>query len=349
MRSVLSVFLFAVSAAAAQGPWHFVVSGDSRNCGDVVMPAIAKAAAHENAAFYWHLGDFRAIYLIDQDYAQIHNPKQAKKPPTTDYLATAWQDFIAHQLKSFGETPVFLAFGNHELIPPMTSERLIAKFGYWLDMPVIARQRLKDDHEDEAIHGYYHWVQDEIDFITLDNAANRFDSAQLMWLRALLERDTEDASIRAVVTGMHEALPESISKDHSMNQTLLGDASGLDAYHDLLDFKRKSGKPVYVLASHSHYYMPGIYDTAYWRSHGGVLPGWIVGTAGAERYKLPPGAPSGSKEHVYGYLEAIVSDSKEDPIHFEFHELKESDVPQEVQQQFTPEFVHACWVGNPDR
>ena len=45
--------------------WWFAVSGDSRNCGDVVMPAIAKQVREDGASFYWHLGDFRAIYDFD--------------------------------------------------------------------------------------------------------------------------------------------------------------------------------------------------------------------------------------------------------------------------------------------
>jgi len=53
---------------AASKSWKFVVSGDSRNCGDVVMPAIAAGAAANGAQFYWHLGDFRAIYDFDEDF-----------------------------------------------------------------------------------------------------------------------------------------------------------------------------------------------------------------------------------------------------------------------------------------
>ena len=51
--------------------WSFAVSGDSRNCGDIVMPAIAKSAHADNAAFYWHLGDFRALYAPDEDLLQL--------------------------------------------------------------------------------------------------------------------------------------------------------------------------------------------------------------------------------------------------------------------------------------
>src|SRR5882672_2273759 len=52
--------------------WSFVVSGDSRNCGNVVMPAIAAGAEKNGAVFYWHLGDLRAIYTTDEDYQ--HEP-----------------------------------------------------------------------------------------------------------------------------------------------------------------------------------------------------------------------------------------------------------------------------------
>jgi len=65
-----------VSTVLAQTPrhqqnapdWNFAASGDSRNCGDIVVPSIAASAKKNKAAFYWHLGDLRAIYGIDEDY-----------------------------------------------------------------------------------------------------------------------------------------------------------------------------------------------------------------------------------------------------------------------------------------
>ena len=40
---------------------------------------------------------------------------------------------------------------------------------------------------------------------------------------------------------------------------------------------------MYVFASHSHEFLENIYDT---REHRGqVLPGWVIGTAGAEQYR----------------------------------------------------------------
>ena len=141
---LLLILCAAVSLSAQDrsnaASWKFAVSGDSRNCGDIVMPAIAQGVHHDGAAFYWHLGDYRAIYTFDEDYLHTH-------PASTisDYLATAWPDFIQHQLKPFGDLPVFLAIGNHEMISPMTRGKYVAQFADWLDQPVLRRQRLADD------------------------------------------------------------------------------------------------------------------------------------------------------------------------------------------------------------
>ena len=63
-----------------------------------------------------------------------------------------------------------------------------------------------------------------------------------------------------------------------MNQSATGIESGRRVYNDLLKTQNEAHKRVYVLASHSHYFMDGIFNTDYWRANGGVLPGWIVGT-----------------------------------------------------------------------
>ena len=67
-----SAFLFAFAllalAQTSSDTWSFAVSGDSRNCGDFVMPAIAARVKAEHDAFYWHLGDFRWMSQPDQDF-----------------------------------------------------------------------------------------------------------------------------------------------------------------------------------------------------------------------------------------------------------------------------------------
>jgi hypothetical protein len=90
---VVSAAERAKSAPTAPAGWNFAVSGDSRNCGDVIMPAIAESAKKNNAAFYWHLGDLRATAFIDEDY--LHEPEHRQSSPDKNlYDKTEWDDFI---------------------------------------------------------------------------------------------------------------------------------------------------------------------------------------------------------------------------------------------------------------
>jgi hypothetical protein len=66
------LIIFSLIAIAQTSAWRFAVSGDSRNCGSIAMPAIAQGAQAGGALFYWHLGGFRAIYRIERDCAQTH-------------------------------------------------------------------------------------------------------------------------------------------------------------------------------------------------------------------------------------------------------------------------------------
>lgn len=325
---------------------RFAVSGDSRNCGDVVMPAIAAQANAEKAAFYWHLGDFRAIYTFDED--MLHEPEHIAQPLNIySYESAAWPDFLENQIVPFGTVPVFLGIGNHEAIPPKTREALIPQIADWLDAPILRDQRLRDDPRDHLLKTYFHWMMSGADFISLDNAsADQFDAAQLAWFESVLARDKADARVKVIVVGMHEALPDSISSGHGMNESPVGTESGRRVYQDLLHAQNDAHKRVYVLASHSHFYMENIYNTEMWRTHGGVLPGWIVGTAGAVRYPLPAdtSGAGAAMTNVYGYLlGALHADGD---IQFDFHKLDEKDIPAPVTNRFTPEFVHWCFAEN---
>ena len=339
------VLCATASLAAQEQPnsaasWKFAVSGDSRNCGDIVMPAIAQGVRRDGAAFYWHLGDYRAIYTFDEDYLHTH-------PASTisDYLAAAWPDFIQHQLKPFGDLPVFLAMGNHEMISPMTREQYVAQFADWLDQPVLQRQRLADNPNDHVLKTYYHWIERGVDFISMDNAsAEEFDAAQMTWFQGVLAHDAKDSSIRTVVLGMHAALPDSLSAGHSMNDSAQEQSSGRTVYAELVAFRHSTKKNVYVLASHSHFVMNNIYATA---CHAGdVLPGWIVGSAGAVRYRLPQdhAAASVAMTDVYGYLLATVA--PDGSMTFEFKEVKEADVPASVVNEFSHQQVNWCFAQN---
>ncbi|MEP6801069.1 MAG: hypothetical protein ABJC07_03970, partial [Acidobacteriota bacterium] len=139
-------------------------------------------------------------------------------------------------------------------------------------------------------------------------------------------------------------LPDSLAADHSMNDWAQGEKSGRSVYARLVQARK--AKPVYLLASHSHFFMSGIFDTPEKKAPGEVIPGWIVGTAGAVRYRLPAGAAKAkeARTNVYGYLLATVQAGG--AIAFDFREIAESDVSAETAQRLGPEFVHECFAGN---
>jgi len=335
MRNFGFLLLFCAISASAQ-TWQFAVSGDSRNCGDVVMPAIAGSVAATKAEFYWHLGDFRRIYDFDEDM-------QAVKPSNIlDYENAAWPDFIAQQMTPF-TTQVFLAIGNHDVMQPKTQPQWLAQFADWLAQPEIVAQRLKDDPTDHLLKSYYHWIRHAVDFISIDNSSYAFDGPQLKWIEQRIDADMKDASIKTIVLGGHAALPHSLSCDHSMNQTAAGEQSGVEVYKKLLAAS-KAGKKVYLLASHSHFLQTNIFDTDYWRNNGGVLPGWVVGTAGAVRYRLPD--PSQGRTDVYGYLLATVS--PDGSIQFDFKEIQRGAIPAATVTRYGAKLVDWCFVENRD-
>ncbi|HEX4603752.1 MAG TPA: hypothetical protein VH724_07145 [Candidatus Angelobacter sp.] len=354
---VIAAFVITNSAALAQPnsggkpavsdqPWNFAVSGDSRNCGDVIMPAIAAGAQKNHALFYWHLGDLRAIYGPDEDYAQApeHRGKAIDK---NAYLKDAWDDFIQNQIVPFGDLPVFVGIGNHETKRPKTREQFVDKFAKWLDSPALKQQRLADDPKSTAPKTYFHWIQGGVDFIYLDNATqDQFSPEQISWLEGVVQRASANPDVRSVVLGMHAALPDSLAHGHSMNDWQVGAESGRRVYTDLLSFKKQAHKNVYLLASHSHFYMSGIFNSDYWKGHGGELPGWIVGTAGAVRYALPPEAPMAkeSRTKIYGFMVGTVH--SDGSIDFKFEEIKSPDIPAAITQRYTAPFVDFCFNKN---
>jgi calcineurin-like phosphoesterase family protein len=334
--------------AAPGKSWTFVVSGDSRNCGDVVMPAIAAGAAARGAALYWHLGDFRAIYDFDEDF--LAQPDRAgRHTAIADYERLAWDDFIQSQIVPFGNIPVFLALGNHETTSPKIRTEYLTNFADWLTVPAIREQRLRDDPKDHRLRAYYHWIQGGIDFVTLDNATfDQFDNEQLRWFDGVISRAEKNPEVRAIAVGMHAALPDSLASDHSMNDWAQGEKSGRRVYGRLIAARRV--KPVYIFASHSHFYMAGIFDTPEKQTAGEALPGWIVGTAGAVRYQLPETASRAKekKTDIYGFLVGTVEPPGEPPgtVRFDFQEIAEKDIPAETVKRFGTEFVHKCFEGN---
>ena len=335
--------------------WNFVVSGDSRNCGDVVMPAIAAGAQHDHAQFYWHLGDLRAIYKVDEDFAAEQRFRHFLPAPSVeDYVQSAWPDFLQHQVAPFGSMPFFIGIGNHETIPPKTTAQFRIEFRPLLNRPELRTQRLRDAQGTSKIPGtaadqtYFHWTQRGVDFINLDNATgDAFNDVQLAWFDAVIAADLADTAIHSIVVGMHEALPYSKSESHSMCANPTSMQGGMRVYSKLAQAQRE--KPVYVLASHSHYYLADVYNTPHWREAtptASTLPGWVIGTAGAERYALPAGISQGAdaRERTYGYLLGTVAPNGR--VTFEFRALTEDDLQHSRDEDFPAELVTYCTTKN---
>lgn len=362
--ALVPALLAVCSAQAPEATWRFAVSGDSRNCGDVVMPAIAKSVLAHDVRFYWHLGDFRLGSDVDED---IQQPKLTIK----EYQKLAWDDFREHQIAPFGSLTVHLGIGNHELyLHGSTAEDerqshkdFIHYFSQWLG---------------GSNKAYYGWSFQGVDFINLDNSMPYgFDEDQLLWLKTRLEDDqkSKDAKdpeyIHSVAVGMHRALPNSLACGHSMNGDPEYSAednrrsleSGRRVYEYLWEFKNRTGKNVYVLASHSHFYMEDVFNTDYWNNKNEkdqtildskkekeekTLKGWIIGTAGAKRYRLPDNLPPGTlvTSYVYGYLLATVQ--PDHSILFEFQKIIKDDVPAEVTHGFSRGLVDSCFLSNRD-
>ena len=146
---------------------------------------------------------------------------------------------------------------------------------------------------------------------------------------------------------MHEALPGSKGMSHSMCDSPAGIASGREVYNLLWDL-RGGGKKVYLLASHSHFVMDDVYRTPYWKDR--VLPGWIVGTAGAVRYRLPPGQYGSfrcARTDVYGYLLATVL--TDGSIQFAFHEISLDDLRLANAGKTPDSLVQWCYAENKEQ
>lgn len=355
LKSIFAVFLpcaclslaSAVAMSQASGStFTFAVSGDSRNCGDFVMPAIAASVKAEGDALYWHLGDFRAMSAPDQDMVAML--PGGKTPPTPEYQKQAWDDFLTHQVASFGSFPIFLGRGNHENVAPMTRDGYTEKFSKLLNRSEIEAQRKADGADGAPLGPWYHWVHEGVDFITLDNASrDEFSDAQLKWLRGVLDRDLDPRSgVRTIIAGMHEALPHSTGSNHAMDDWELGMRTGELVYTWFYD-AQAAGKHVYLIASHSHFYSPNIFNTPYWKERSAkVVPGMIIGAAGAHRYLLPPKVDPASKTYIYGYVQGSVQ--PDGAITFSLHELSEEDLLKVKWPEAPVDAIHECVIHNRD-
>jgi len=101
---VVAVVLFAEPVSFPQQPggelWHFAVSGDSRNCGDVVMACHCKECPRTNrtSRSIGTLVISDSCSGIDEDMRHRYGDRLT----LADYWRDAWGDFLANQIAPFG-------------------------------------------------------------------------------------------------------------------------------------------------------------------------------------------------------------------------------------------------------
>jgi hypothetical protein len=143
---------------------------------------------------------------------------------------------------------------------------------------------------------------------------------------------------------MHEALPHSRGSEHAMDDWELGVRTGDLVYTWFYD-AQAAGKHVYLIASHSHYYSPNIFNTSYWKQHTNkVVPGFIIGSAGARRYALPRNAEKTARTHIYGFLQGEVH--TDGTIDFTLREMSEGELNKNRWPNAPLDAIHECFVNN---
>lgn len=310
-------------------PWTFTVSGASSDCGNLVMPAIARAARDLGARFHWHLGGFRRVQNIDTDFLFEHQFQQPTAVPTFgDYRQLLLSDVIEHQVAAFRDVPLYVTLGGTDDERPSSRLQYRVALRKQLTNPAITQRRAVEASgkvDTGALPpSYYHWREGVVDFLSVDDAgAGVIDARQLRWLDEVIARAGDDTQVRTVVVGLHAPLPYSRVPGSAMCATSEGVRSGEHLYRALVALQDR-GKHVYIVSAQGHYVLSDLYETGHWIHDGDapkILPGWNAGTAGAEKEPLPEGIATGpsARSGDYGVLVGTVA--PDGTIDFVFHEV----------------------------
>src|SRR6202012_1232789 len=89
--------------------------------------------------------------------------------------------------------------------------------------------------------------------------------------------------------------------------------------------------------------------TAAWQAKGGVLPGWLIGTAGAEHYSVPPEGKSFTTwaENEYGdAVGRVTPGGGAHSIDVQFVPVKSKDLDSGATSEFGADAIDFCFSGN---
>jgi hypothetical protein len=118
---------------------------------------------------------------------------------------------------------------------------------------------------------------------------------------------------------------------------------GSHVYERLLEAQNKYHKHVYALASHSHFYMAGIFNT---QPPERRIPGWIIGGAGAVRYPAPADYSKADDARFNDYGYAIATVQPDGAVVFKFTEIQKGDLKSAAGDRFTDSLVDFCFDKN---
>ena len=236
--------------------------------------------------------------------------------------------------------------GNHETIPPATRDAWLIQFADWLEIPRIRAQRLKDNPQDHKLHAYYHWVKAQRRLYYARQRQRRISSMPLS-STGFARSSSAMKHPRISEPSWSECTRHCPAASDTRTAWAIGpqgDKSGREVYQQLWHAQDSAHKRVYILASHSHFFMEDVYQTADWKNK--VLPGWIVGTAGAVRYRIPPEAGPAQKAQtdVYGYMIGTVA--ADGSVSFEFQKLSLEDLLAVDHGTYPEALVRWCYSEN---
>ena len=156
--------------ASPASSWKFVVGGDSRNCGDVIMPVVAAGANSAGASFLLApRGLPGALHDFDEDLPRrsARSPARSRWRSSTTSAARGTTSSRASSLP-FGSIPVYPAIGKPRARRSQVAPgKFLSAVRGLVQCPADPRaQRLKDNPKGPPAEVVHHWIQNGVDFIS---------------------------------------------------------------------------------------------------------------------------------------------------------------------------------------
>ena len=137
--------IHAADSKDAAATWTFAVSGDSRNCGDVVMPAIAADATSTTSLSTGTLETCVRSPRPDQDFLQESESRRTSLPISPTMSTTPGTTSSKTRSNPGAMCLSFSASATTKPHVRKPERRLWLRFTIILDRPEMQEQRLKDD------------------------------------------------------------------------------------------------------------------------------------------------------------------------------------------------------------